>query len=1462
MPKFTPTRRGNSCVICENSTGKCREHQDGEIFLCMSFADARLGEVQNGYKCIKPANGGNWATFKLDNTEEWTEQQRAEWQQKNQQRQQRRASEEKALRANALPIEARDLAIRKLHKHFGLSATHRNDLNNRGLSDEAIDRNLYFSITPNRKVPFGIPKNLPGVEFGEIRAGGAGYACVSFDPMGRATGWQIRIDKATENKYRWAKGEASSHLSNGELPITSSYPAELKRSHIGVCEGINKAAIAANRFGQIFLGASGANFAASPEQTAEHLRVASEHHSGSRLIHFYPDAGSINNQHVIKAYKRSLELIEQLGYEIQIAWWGQVDKSHPDIDELHDLSKIKFINLADFLTWAGKEETDKSASTELPQKAPIQNQRTSKGKLQKPKKSPLKTSIQELHLLPQSTTLGILNPPLVVASPIQSLKNSTLKVLPIPESVASCLTTEAKAPRQEQKWFEKVLKRVKKVFSKNAKKDKLPRLGFKCFKEDNPDFEEKIRQVQRKLRSLSYDADIETHQRYLPDEIINQLPKSGLIGIKAPKGCGKSVLLKKIITLAKQQGISVLSITPRIALGREQAIKWEITWIDDYGMMQTRAGDTSRQIAEVAKKMSEAREKLIDLEKISHQQLNLLDETETLNLEQQKADLRAEIEQYEQQIDNINSASINTLALCWDSLWRTKDRDLKEGLIVVDEAELGFEHFITGSTCRRNRPYLLKVFKDKLTECLMSGGRVILSDADLTDLAINYVREILPIPIKPFIVTNDYVGEKTKWMVDLRTGNRGGTLSEIIEAVHDGAYLAITTDSQAEAQALQELILKELPDDFCTFLDTDGKITDEAQARKKALIIRIDSTTTETEAGKAFIQKPNEQILHWKPRILIYTPSMGVGVSIDESTKRWDEEWQEMVPYFDAVYGLFFGVIVPSQCRQQLSRVRANIPRIVYCKESNKSLEGCSSFFPDEVKRQTLKYNHSALNILDIAKGIAGYEADDEEIREAMLQLLNDTWDKNSRCWKEPSIDLASAFKARANYGLWNLINLLREELEDEGHTIVSIEGEKTHLIKEMSQIKDSIKLQEATLIAEASTMPLEEAKEVRNKLGATKEQKLSAQKTLLQEELPEVNLTPEFVKKAVVDDRRRWLNQQRLFWYHSNIEAVKQIDTDHWLSNLKRFAEGTPFMRDMRSHAPKVDALRKSGVFEFVDVEDCDRIYQGDTPEAEAFVKQCLRNKDDLQTALNILVTKKSSPISLANRILSKIGLRLEKLTRSNKDNRWRLSADLINDPDRVNVLKAFELRWQMSQQEAEKKSTEKQAQTQSQQAIQTGGGSPCYIDQNIDRPPNFEGVSQGVIQLTVETAALQKSELEQLLEALPVAATLEDFARIVEGCSRETVENAIALSGGQPRRLQLLQWYESLKQASGRPALASYTPGDEVWAYFPQSRDGWLKGTIEWVRGKTIRVVSGFFGIFIEREDAIAPGDWVMSG
>jgi hypothetical protein len=54
----------------------------------------------------------------------------------------------------------------------------------------------------------------------------------------------------------------------------------------------------------------------------------------------------------------------------------------------------------------------------------------------------------------------------------------------------------------------------------------------------------------------------------------------------------------------------------------------------------------------------------------------------------------------------------------------------------------------------------------------------------------------------------------------------------------------------------------------------------------------------------------------------------------------------------------------------------------------------------------------------------------------------------------------------------------------------------------------------------------------------------------------------------------------------------------------------------------------------------------------------------------------------------------------------------------------------------------------------------------------------------------------LSSYFEALPFAESLEDFATVVEGSPTEIVEDAIALSGDQPRRKQLEVWLRALEE------------------------------------------------------------------
>jgi hypothetical protein len=242
------------------------------------------------------------------------------------------------------------------------------------------------------------------------------------------------------------------------------------------------------------------------------------------------------------------------------------------------------------------------------------------------------------------------------------------------------------------------------------------------------------------------------------------------------------------------------------------------------------------------------------------------------------------------------------------------------------------------------------------------------------------------------------------------------------------------------------------------------------------------------------------------------------------------------------------------------------------------------------------------------------------------------------------------------------------------------------------------------------------------------------------------------------------------------------------------------------------------------------------------------------------------------------------------------QVSEEVLTDPTRQQVLTCIETKltqpkeeidWESAINEAHGIKTENQPQTQTEQGLEVTAPSPNFLYTN-----QLEGA--------VNNFNLESHDVEQILEAFEFCQTPDDFAAAVEGYPSELVEDAISLAPDQPRRSQLRQWNKSSPPAIGgrlrevepaieeniqsstqapslasqdtqpqrqqlteviRPSLKGYQPGQEVWAYFPQSQEKWLKGTVEWVRENLVRVKSGFLGILVESSEAIAPGDWGFS-
>jgi hypothetical protein len=177
-------------------------------------------------------NGMGASLVPCSDDDDWEyRRKRARLEEKLQQQQQRHLS--------TLSIEQRDKAIRRMHSQIGLSRRDRELLSQtRGMSDEQIERGLYFSLTPYQDLPAAIPLNFPGVHSSgrTLTNKYQGIACPLFDSDGRAIAIQVRVteEKVDGGRYRWLR---NSHLANGELPLTFIRPVTVRRKQIALVEG-------------------------------------------------------------------------------------------------------------------------------------------------------------------------------------------------------------------------------------------------------------------------------------------------------------------------------------------------------------------------------------------------------------------------------------------------------------------------------------------------------------------------------------------------------------------------------------------------------------------------------------------------------------------------------------------------------------------------------------------------------------------------------------------------------------------------------------------------------------------------------------------------------------------------------------------------------------------------------------------------------------------------------------------------------------------------------------------------------------------------------------------------------------------------------------------------------------------------------------------------------------------------
>jgi hypothetical protein len=359
--KLIFTNKKNPCPICDNTSGKCRQSsEDQDYWQCMNYASARKGEIVNGYKCLGHTKDHVWGQFKVDNSQEWTDQQRAEWKQKKEQQKQRQAKEDDERRQRSFSVAERDKQYQALLAQLELHPEDKKDLVNRGFTQKEIELCGFKSVEKYQQLQSQFSELLPGITGNGRRLiiSGAGYLCPIRNIDGLIIGIQIRLrslPSSESGRYRWLSGYGQTlHLfpngcdSSGELPLAVFRP-EGETKGICLAEGTGaKPFLVSQRLNLFTIGAAGGQWASSPYLFKEILEKA-EVEIGKKEITIFPDSGDIINPSVMSRWQRVITLLEKWGWTINIGWWGQIDKSHPDIDELKSYDLIKYITSKDFL---------------------------------------------------------------------------------------------------------------------------------------------------------------------------------------------------------------------------------------------------------------------------------------------------------------------------------------------------------------------------------------------------------------------------------------------------------------------------------------------------------------------------------------------------------------------------------------------------------------------------------------------------------------------------------------------------------------------------------------------------------------------------------------------------------------------------------------------------------------------------------------------------------------------------------------------------------------------------------------------------------------------------------------------------------------------------------------------------------------------------------------------------------
>jgi hypothetical protein len=785
-------------------------------------------------------------------------------------------------------------------------------------------------------------------------------------------------------------------------------------------------------------------------------------------------------------------------------------------------------------------------------------------------------------------------------------------------------------------------------------------------------------------------------------------PNAKLIGIKAPKGSGKTEWLVQICADAQNRGQKVLVLTHRTQLGKALCDRFGVDYVDELGESTTKG--------------------------------------------------------------------VFGIGLCFDSLRqnsraRFDPEDWHGCIVILDECEQSIWHLLNARTeVAKHRVQILRNFQQLIQNVIESeDGRVYMSDADLSDLSLDYVRSLVGFPVEPWIAVKE--GNPTPWNVT--AWEDGKEMLGVLESrIRRGEKLLIFVDGQKVrsmwgTKNLEAYLSKEFPE---------------------LRILRIDAESVSTPGHAAYdcIDKLNEILPVYD--LAIASPSIETGVSID------------IKGHFTSVWDFAQGVIPVSSVLQRMARLREPVPRHVWAKSYGLGRIGNGSTSPKRLMAgQETKFN---AHIKQLAE--SEFVFDFESASSFQPQSLR-TWAKMG---------------CRINLGMVRYRHEIIRALVAEGHSISSgdylaeiAEDDQmkgTEQVKEeLAETRDENYHQHLTAITQAPTPESDRLKTLQQKKAKSIPERLEQRKGELSERYDESLVSSELIE---LDDKGEFPKAQ----LHYYLTEGQEFLSDREKTRMERLLEAG----ENELFTPDVNRSMIGGKLAYLKVLGVPQLLAQDTEwsnDSQTLIDLSIKSeqfltsiKDVLGISFNFNKVGKDgkplppSPVSIAQKYLREcLGLKFsDPIKKGAKGNQQRYYQPVAVPELRQQILSAWRSR-------DEKQRAAKLAETSPTTQCDNGGLDLVPVEQTsvtVGSTGKYIYIEGAAYQdaayreeVPTEVAAYQVSPVEALVTVLASCESPEAFTALVDGYSQEVIEDAIAMLDTQPRRQQLHQWNKSSPPAIG---------------------------------------------------------------